>query len=250
MSDRLTAHRLALATDQVPPATADHLAAARQPSVADQPSVELAIVVLAVVVAAALLAMLFRVVRPGERLVVFRGQRPPAVRGPGLVPVVPGRDSWVRLSIRPVILDAFWILQRSADGLPLTINAQAVLQIDDPAACALAGAPPAGTVEAAVRAEVRRLVANRNAVQLSRLDVADLEDLADRITESLSCQGMSVSRVELSRAQTDLDADLIRWADDLNTRRARQSAPAALPADRTRSVPADPARSIPAGPPP
>lgn len=212
MSLRLAASQSPHATEQVP-------------SAAKALPVELAVATLAVIAAAAVLVVLVRVVPPGERLVVFRNHRAPAVRGPGLVTVIPGRDSWIRLSTRPVPVDAFWILQRSADGLPLTIDAQAVFQVEDPAACAAVGWPPAAAVEAAMRVEVRQLIANRTAREISRLDATDLSELAARITESISPQGMSITSIELSRAQTDLDADLIRWADEVGARRAGRAAP-------------------------
>lgn len=165
----------------------------------------------------ALAASSLHVVWADQRLVVFRFGALTAVKGPGLVFVLPGVGRGVRVSLAETFLDLLWLEVTTADGVEVTVNATAVMAVRDPAAYAervtTPAEPPRAATTAAASAEIRRFAARRTLAELSHTSSADLRVLSAAVTERASAWGVAVTLVEISRMQLSLDPQLIRWAE-------------------------------------
>ena len=166
----------------------------------------------------------FRVVPAGERLVRFRrGRRGHQLKGPGPVVVLPGIHRGVRVPRGTTWADVIWLEATTRDGVSVTVHGAALVSVLDPGRYALAvGSPDALTIHAliddALEAETSRYVAERDLVELSGSAADQHGELTSRVNARTGEWGVEVARVELSRIEVRLTADLIRWAESLAAR--------------------------------
>lgn len=175
----------------------------------------LAWILVGALVLAVLVVSSFRVVPADERLVrLRRGRRGHQVKGPGLVVVLPGIDRGVQVPLRETWADVLWLEAATRDGVSVTVNGAALVSVFDPWRYALAvDSPESATVEA-LETEISRYVAERDLVEFSEPAVDQHSELASRVNARTGDWGVEVVRVELSRMEVRVDADLIRWAED------------------------------------
>ncbi|MBG0813415.1 SPFH domain-containing protein [Planomonospora sp. ID82291] len=190
---------------------------------------------------AALASCSVRLVRPGERLVVFRLGRPAGVRGPGIVLVLPLLERGVRVPLHPVRIDLLWLEATTRDGVAVTVNGAVFAAVRDPVRHCLAGESPLSAVTAAAEDGVRRHVAGRDLAELYAPPGGELREPASRITGRTRELGVEVTRVELGRIEVPLSTGLIRWAEGFSARtrpaaRSRPSLARTRPAARSRPV--------------
>ena len=76
-----------------------------------------------VIIALALLASAFRILREYERGVVFQLGRFWRVKGPGLIIVIPGLQQMVRVDLRTLVLDVPTQDVISRDNVSVKVNA-------------------------------------------------------------------------------------------------------------------------------
>ncbi|MGI5159764.1 SPFH domain-containing protein [Microbispora sp. CA-102843] len=175
-----------------------------------------------VVMAGALLvvsaAAVLRVVREGERLVVFRFGRLAAVKEPGLAAVLPGADRAVRVPLGPAFLDLLWLDAVTADGVAVTVNGTGLASVRDPASYALDLGLSESATLAAAEAEIRAHVAERDLAELAQPTGEALRDLSARISRRTREWGVEVTVIDFHRVEVRLKADLVRWAEGYATR--------------------------------
>ncbi|WP_449065733.1 SPFH domain-containing protein, partial [Planomonospora algeriensis] len=159
-----------------------------------------------------------RLVRPGERLVLFRRGRPAGVRGPGIVFMLPFLERGVRVPLRPVHVDLLWLEATTRDGVAVTVSGAALAEVRDPVRHCLAGDSPLSATTAAAEDEVRRHIAGRDLAELAASPGGERRELASRITGRTREQGVEVTRVELGRIEIPLGTGLIRWAEGFSAR--------------------------------
>lgn len=160
----------------------------------------------------------FRVVPADERLVRFRrGRRSHRSKGPGLVVVLPVIDRGIRVPLGRTWADVMWLEAKTRDGVSVTVNGAALVSVFDPGRYALATDSPESATTDALEVEIGRYVAERDLVELP-----ESADQHDELTSKANARtrewGVEVSRVEFSRIEIRLDADLIRWAEHLAAR--------------------------------
>ncbi|MGW5259972.1 SPFH domain-containing protein [Microbispora sp. NPDC004025] len=165
-----------------------------------------------------------RVVKEGERLVVFRFGRLAAVKEPGLAAVLPGADRAVRVPLGPAFLDLLWLDAVTADGVAVTVNGTGLASVRDPAAYALDPGLSESATLATTEAEIRAHVAERDLVELAQPTGESLRDLSARISRRTREWGVEVTVVDLHRVEVRLKADLVRWAEGYAARAERARA--------------------------
>ncbi|OZM76999.1 SPFH domain-containing protein [Pseudonocardia sp. MH-G8] len=172
----------------------------------------------------------FRVVPAGERLVRFRrGRSGHRVKGPGPVVVLPGIHRGVRVPRGTTWADVMWLEATTRDGVSVTVHGAALVSVLDPGRYAQAVGSPESSTDEALEAETGRYVAERDLVELFESAADQHRELTSRVTARTGEWGVEVARVELSRIEVRLTADLIRWAEGL----AARTSPAAGQLTRT-----------------
>jgi regulator of protease activity HflC (stomatin/prohibitin superfamily) len=179
-------------------------------------------VVLAIL-AAALVGAAVRILREYERAVVFRFGRLTAVRGPGLIMLVPAVDRMVRVSLRTVTLPvpAQDIITR--DNVPVRVDAVVYFRVVDAAASVVkvedgvkATLQIAATTLRSIlgKAELDALLAERE-----RLN----EDLQHIIDEQTEPWGIKVTAVEIKDVgiPAPMQRAMARQAEAERERRAK-----------------------------
>ena len=158
--------------------------------------------------ALALLAYSFRILREYERGVVFMLGRFWKVKGPGLVLVLPGIQQMVRVDLRTVVFDVPSQDVISRDNVSVKVNAVVYFRVIDPAKAILqvedflnATSQLAQTTLRAVlgKHELDEMLAERE-----RLN-QDLQQLLDAQTDAW---GIKVSNVEIKHV--DIDESMVR----------------------------------------
>lgn len=171
----------------------------------------LAVLALLVLITMLVIASL-RVVPEGERLVVSRLGRPPTVRGPGRALVVPGVDRWVRVPLRWSPMDV-WLEASTRDGVLLRLKAIVLVAVSDPARHALGPVPQTAAVSFTVEGRLRRHIADRDLNELGGLTPDQMELLTGDLCEAVGEWGLTVTLLEVVRADVPL-AGLNRWLAD------------------------------------
>ena len=161
-----------------------------------------------VIIALALLASAFRILREYERGVVFQLGRFWRVKGPGLIIVIPGLQQMVRVDLRTLVLDVPTQDVISRDNVSVKVNAvvyyrvldaqKAIIQVEDYHS---ATSQLAQTILRAVlgKHELDDMLAERE--QLN----SDIQQVLDAQTDAW---GIKVSNVEIKHV--DLDESMIR----------------------------------------
>lgn len=161
-----------------------------------------------VIIALALLASAFRILREYERGVVFQLGRFWRVKGPGLILVIPGLQQMVRVDLRTIVLDVPTQDVISRDNVSVKVNAvvyfrvldaqKAIIQVED---YHVATSQLAQTTLRAVlgKHELDEMLAERE-----RLNV-DIQQVLDAQTDAW---GIKVANVEIKHV--DLDESMVR----------------------------------------
>ncbi|GAB3550444.1 slipin family protein [Noviherbaspirillum agri] len=162
----------------------------------------LAVLIIALLVAA------FRILREYERGVVFQLGRFWAVKGPGLVIVIPGLQQMVRVDLRTVVLDVPTQDVISRDNVSVKVNAVLYFRVVDPAKAIIevenfyeATSQLAQTTLRSVlgKHELDDMLAERE-----RLNI-DIQQVLDAATDAW---GIKVANVEIKHV--DLDESMVR----------------------------------------
>ncbi|MHB0916169.1 MAG: slipin family protein [Thiobacillus sp.] len=158
--------------------------------------------------ALALLAYSFRILREYERGVVFMLGRFWKVKGPGLVLVLPGIQQMVRVDLRTVVFDVPSQDVISRDNVSVKVNAVVYFRVVDPAKSILqvedfmnATSQLAQTTLRAVlgKHELDEMLAERETLNL------DIQQALDAQTDAW---GIKVSNVEIKHV--DIDESMVR----------------------------------------
>jgi regulator of protease activity HflC (stomatin/prohibitin superfamily) len=162
----------------------------------------------AVLVVVALLALSLRILREYERGVVFQLGRFWAVKGPGLIVLIPVIQQMVRMDLRIVVLDVPPQDVITRDNVSVKVNAVVYFRIVDPQKAVIqvanflqATSQLAQTTLRAVlgKHELDQLLAEREKLNL------DIQSILDSQTEAW---GIKVSNVEIK--DVDLNETMVR----------------------------------------
>ncbi|MFF5986649.1 SPFH domain-containing protein [Prauserella flavalba] len=165
----------------------------------------------AVLVTLGLCLSLLRVVGEGQRMVLLRFGKVVAVRGPGLVLVLPVLRRGVRVPLGATRVDLLWIDAVTADGVPVTVNGSLLATVTDPATYIAAPRSP-GAIEAVAADQVRAFVRRRELAALAGPSRDALDAVTGRIGDRVRGWGVEVDGLELSRVEVRLGDELIGWA--------------------------------------
>ncbi|MFD2354008.1 SPFH domain-containing protein [Nonomuraea ferruginea] len=127
---------------------------------------------------AALIARVVRVVGEDERLVVRRLGRVTGVRGPGLVVVWPILERDVRVSLRTAGLDVFGKEAVTRDGVSVRVRVGVMAAVEDPVRFATAVEGPLTATTIVAENVLRREIARRDLAELPALVAGAGADLA------------------------------------------------------------------------
>jgi regulator of protease activity HflC (stomatin/prohibitin superfamily) len=151
-----------------------------------------------------------RVVPRHQRIVISRLGSISRVRGPGLVPVLPGVESATKVSLRTVQLP-LTVSARTRDGIPVHLVAAVAFRITAPDRAASSADPVADTMSSIEHALVS---------QIGRTDLLALllvrerweERLPGEITGVAKRWGTEVTEVTVRDIETQVSADMLRAA--------------------------------------
>ena len=153
---------------------------------------------------------LVRVVPRHQRIVISRLGRISRVRGPGLVPVLPGLESATKVSLRTVQLP-LTVSAMTRDGVPVNLLATVAFRITAPDRAASSADPVADTMSSIERAL---------ASQVGRTDLPALllvrerweERLPGEVTGVAKRWGTEVTEVTVRDIETRVSAAMVRAA--------------------------------------
>jgi regulator of protease activity HflC (stomatin/prohibitin superfamily) len=185
--------------------------------------VAIAVVIVLLVVGVFLLSASIRILREYERAVVFRLGRLVALKGPGLILLIPIIDQMVRVDLRTVTLNVPPQEVITKDNVTVRVNAVAYFRVIDPDKAVtevenflLATTQVAQTTLRSVlgKAELDSLLAERD-----RLN-AELQQIIDGQTEPW---GVKVTSVEVKDVELpqDMQRAIARQAEAERERRAK-----------------------------
>lgn len=158
----------------------------------------------------AVAAAAFRVVPENGRTVVFRFGRAVAVKGPGLVFVVPLVDRTVPVSLQTTCHDLLALDASTRDDVTVRVRAVVVESVRDPLRFATAADAPLSATTAIAESVVRRSIARHRLVELpSLLASSDDDDSLARINEVTETWGVHVSLVRITHVDVPLTAGLL-----------------------------------------
>jgi regulator of protease activity HflC (stomatin/prohibitin superfamily) len=153
-----------------------------------------------------------RVIPKHQRLVISRLGRVVRVRGPGIVPLLPGADRATSVSLRTLQLP-LTVSAMTRDGIPVHLVTTVAFRITAPGRAASSADPVADTLLAIERAL---------ASQVGRTDLLALllvrerweERLPGEVTGVAKQWGTEVTEVTVRDIETRLSADLLRVAGE------------------------------------
>jgi regulator of protease activity HflC (stomatin/prohibitin superfamily) len=175
------------------------------------------------VIVAILLFMSLKVYREYERAVVFLLGRFQAVRGPGLIIIIPVIQQTVRVDLRTRVFDVPPQDVITRDNVSVKVNAVVYFRIVDPGKAIIQVANAFDATSQVAQTTLRSVVGQHEMddllAQRDKLNV-DLQRILDQSTENW---GIKVSTVEIK--DVDLDETMIRamakQAEAERTRRAK-----------------------------
>ena len=176
----------------------------------------------AAIVILVLVAMSLRILREYERGVVFQLGRFWAVKGPGLILLIPAIQQMVRLDLRTVVLDVPPQDVITHDNVSVKVNAVIYFRIIDPQKAVIQVANFLLATNLLAQTTLRAVVGKHELDQLlaerEKLNL-DIQSILDSQTEAW---GIKVSNVEIK--QMDLDESMIRaMAKQAEAERTRRS---------------------------
>ena len=161
-----------------------------------------------ILVVAVLLAMSLRILREYERGVVFQLGRFWAVKGPGLIILIPAIQQMVRLDLRTVVLDVPPQDVITRDNVLVKVNAVVYFRIVDPQKAVIQVANFLAATNLLAQTTLRATLGKHELDQL----LAEREKLNLDIQEILDAQtgtwGIKVSNVEIK--DVDLNETMVR----------------------------------------
>ena len=161
-----------------------------------------------ILVVAVLLAMSLRILREYERGVVFQLGRFWAVKGPGLIILIPAIQQMVRLDLRTVVLDVQPQDVITRDNVSVKVNAVVYFRIVDPQKAVIQVANFLAATNLLAQTTLRATLGKHELDQL----LAEREKLNLDIQEILDAQtgtwGIKVSNVEIK--DVDLNETMVR----------------------------------------
>jgi len=176
----------------------------------------------AVILLVLLMALSIKIFREYERAVVFLLGRFQAIKGPGLIIIVPGIQQIVRVDLRTVVLDVPPQDVITRDNVSVKVNAVVYFRVVDPQ---LAIIQVANFLEATSQLSQTTLRAVLGKHELDEL-LAEREKLNADIQQTLDVQtdawGIKVSNVEIKHV--DLNESMVRAiAQQAEAERARRA---------------------------
>jgi len=158
--------------------------------------------------ALALLAYSFRILREYERGVVFMLGRFWKVKGPGLVLVIPGVQQMVRVDLRTVVFDVPSQDVISRDNVSVKVNAVVYFRVVDPAKSILQVEDFMNATSQLAQTTLRSVLGKHELDEM----LAEREKLNLDIQQSLDAQtdawGIKVSNVEIKHV--DINETMVR----------------------------------------
>jgi regulator of protease activity HflC (stomatin/prohibitin superfamily) len=163
---------------------------------------------LLVVVALVLLAMSVRVLREYERGVVFQLGRFWAVKGPGLIILIPVLQQMVRVDLRTIVLDVPKQDVISRDNVSVKVNAVLYFRVVDPERAIIQVANFLEATSQLAQTTLRSVLGKHELddmlAERERLNV-DIQQVLDAQTDAW---GIKVANVEIKHV--DLDESMVR----------------------------------------
>jgi regulator of protease activity HflC (stomatin/prohibitin superfamily) len=162
----------------------------------------------AVLIAAVLLAMSLRILREYERGVVFQLGRFWAVKGPGLIVLIPVVQQMVRMDLRTVVLDVPPQDVITRDNVSVKVNAVIYFRVIDPQKAVIQVASFLAATNLLAQTTLRAVLGKHELDQLlaerEKLNL-DIQSILDAQTEAW---GIKVSNVEIK--DVDLNETMVR----------------------------------------
>jgi regulator of protease activity HflC (stomatin/prohibitin superfamily) len=156
----------------------------------------------------ALLVSAIRILREYERGVVFQLGRFWAVKGPGLVIIIPALQQMVRVDLRTVVLDVPTQDVISRDNVSVKVNAVIYFRVVDPARAIIQVADffeaTSQLAQTTLRAVLGKHELDDMLAERERLNI-DIQQVLDAATDAW---GIKVSNVEIKHV--DLDESMVR----------------------------------------
>ena len=163
---------------------------------------------LLVVVALVLLAMSVRVLREYERGVVFQLGRFWAVKGPGLIILIPVLQQMVRVDLRTIVLDVPKQDVISRDNVSVKVNAVLYFRVVDPERAIIQVANFLEATSQLAQTTLRSVLGKHELddmlAERERLNI-DIQQVLDAQTDAW---GIKVANVEIKHV--DLDESMVR----------------------------------------
>ncbi|HJV74459.1 MAG TPA: slipin family protein [Noviherbaspirillum sp.] len=161
-----------------------------------------------IILVIALLASAIRILREYERGVVFQLGRFLAVKGPGLIIVIPGIQQMVRVDLRTVVLDVPTQDVISRDNVSVKVNAVIYFRVVDPAKAIIQVADFFEATSQLAQTTLRSVLGKHELddmlAERERLNI-DIQKVLDAATDAW---GIKVANVEIKHV--DLDESMIR----------------------------------------
>jgi regulator of protease activity HflC (stomatin/prohibitin superfamily) len=176
-----------------------------------------------IVVVAALLVTMFKVMREYERAVVFTLGRFSGVKGPGLIVLVPFVQQLVRVDLRTIVLDVPSQDVISRDNVSVKVNAVLYFRVVDPERSVIQVENFMGATSQLAQTTLRSVLGKHELDEmLSERDKLN-HDIQTILDEQTDAWGIKVANVEIKHV--DIDESMIRaiarQAEAERNRRAR-----------------------------
>jgi regulator of protease activity HflC (stomatin/prohibitin superfamily) len=155
-----------------------------------------------------LIANTFKILREYERGVIFTLGRFQAVKGPGLIILIPGVQQMVRVGLRTIVLDVPSQDVISRDNVSVRVNAVIYYRVMDPQKAVIAVEQFMDATSQLAQTTLRSVLGKHDLDEmLSERDKlnADIQEILDKQTDAW---GVKVSNVEIKHV--DIDETMVR----------------------------------------